>query len=355
MQKISIKRGKYTLHLKREHDETLDDGGEQTARDLSQKPLAQIPATGCPCCSDWSVRLKERVIQTSGSAPTGILAVTPTTFKRHLTGHLEQLALFAIPIGASTDANNDSNAAIEEAKSKRTDASKISALTFSSNRGDLEKSTSESEVHGSAGLLHTDIQPSASETSVGIKYQPSVSSRIPVEGMWEKTEQSDRLASLTALAEDLSRSGTWKDAHALYAHVVETSNKIFRLEHSNTMRRKIQQKTAYQRYTQFAATEETRLQAPGVSERTPAPEFWVIVFNLNKVATILSEQERCAEAEVLCRQALTAYEKMLGYEDIQTILEMMDLAHVRGTRKVGRGRKFVQNISRVTKEDVWIS
>ncbi|XP_014550402.1 hypothetical protein COCVIDRAFT_51766, partial [Bipolaris victoriae FI3] len=111
---------KYILHLKREHEETLDDGGEQTARDLSRKSLAQIPATDCPCCSDWSVRLKEQVIQTSGSVPTGILAVTLTVFKRHLAGHLEQLALFAIPISASTDANNDSNAAVEEAKSKRT-------------------------------------------------------------------------------------------------------------------------------------------------------------------------------------------------------------------------------------------
>ncbi|EMD87923.1 hypothetical protein COCC4DRAFT_92805, partial [Bipolaris maydis ATCC 48331] len=111
---------KYTLHIKREHDETLDDGGEQAARDLSRKPLAQIPATDCPCCSDWSTRLEEQVIQTSGSAPTGILAVTPTVFKRHLAGHLEQLALFAIPIGVSTDANDDSNAAMEETKSKRT-------------------------------------------------------------------------------------------------------------------------------------------------------------------------------------------------------------------------------------------
>ncbi|EUC35521.1 hypothetical protein COCCADRAFT_24592 [Bipolaris zeicola 26-R-13] len=263
---------KYILHLKREHEETLDDGGEQTARDLSRKSLAQIPATDCLCCSDWSVRLKEQVIQTSGSVPTGILAVTSTVFKRHLAGHLEQLALFAIPISASTDANNDSNAAVEEAKSKRTDASRFSTLTFSSDRGGVERSTLEIQVDESRGLLHADIQPPERETSASIEYQPSVSSHIPVEETWEKTEQSNRLAALTTLAVALSRSGTWKDAHALYAHVVETSKKKFGLEHHNS-----------RRYT---------------------------------------------EAEVVYRQALMAYENTLGDEHVQTISTIAELAYV---------------------------
>ncbi|KAF1925143.1 uncharacterized protein M421DRAFT_265696 [Didymella exigua CBS 183.55] len=150
--KVYCQETKYISHLKREHAKILDGGGEQQGRDLARKPLAQIPASDCPCCSDWVDRLKERIIRSSGSASSEILAVTPTVFKRHLAGHLEQLAIFAVPVGAATDDDSNSNAVVEERKSERTDASQLSTLTFASFRGGLEDA-----------IPGMEIEPSASE------------------------------------------------------------------------------------------------------------------------------------------------------------------------------------------------
>jgi nucleoside phosphorylase len=161
---VFYREDKHLSHLQREHAEMLDDSEEQLGRNLARKPLDQIPASDCPCCSDWGDRLKERIIHTSGSAPNDNLAVVPTVFKRHLAGHLEQLALFAVPVGAATDDDNNSNAAIEDGKSKRTDASTLSTLTFASFRGDLDDASPETEVNSSnSEVLYADMQVPAFE------------------------------------------------------------------------------------------------------------------------------------------------------------------------------------------------
>jgi hypothetical protein len=103
--------------------------------------------------------LKKRTIPWNESTPNDILAVVPTVFKRHLAGHLEQLALFAVPVRAATDGENNSNAAIEEERSKRTDVSKLSALTFASSRGDTDDTSSNRGMDPYQGeVLHSDFQ-----------------------------------------------------------------------------------------------------------------------------------------------------------------------------------------------------
>ncbi|KAI8936692.1 hypothetical protein NX059_007084 [Plenodomus lindquistii] len=150
---------KYLSHLKRVHENMLGDGGGQQSKDLARKPLAQIPASDCPCCSDWVDRLQKQTTQTSRPESNEILAVTPTVFKRHLAGHLEQLALFAIPVSAATDEDDDSNAAREEVMSKRTDISQLSTLSFASFQGDSEDALPETEVDPSQSEApHTDVQ-----------------------------------------------------------------------------------------------------------------------------------------------------------------------------------------------------
>lgn len=161
---VFYREDKHLSHLQREHAEMLDDSEEQLGKNLARKPLDQIPASDCPCCSDWGDRLKERIINTSGPAPNDNLAVVPTVFKRHLAGHLEQLALFAVPVGAATDDDNNSNAAIEDGKSKRTNASTLSTLTFASFRGDLDDASPETEVDLSKSeVLYADMQVPAFE------------------------------------------------------------------------------------------------------------------------------------------------------------------------------------------------
>jgi len=62
------------------------------------------------------------------------VSVIPTAFKRHLASHLEQLALFAIPIGSTADGNGSSNVAIEEDMIAPSDGSDLSVLAFDSPR-----------------------------------------------------------------------------------------------------------------------------------------------------------------------------------------------------------------------------
>lgn len=130
---------KYLAHLRRVHPEVLEVGnhGLQPAIDLARVPLAHIPASDCPCCSDWVDRLRARAGGTSDAPSEEVIAVLPTIFKRHLASHLEQLALFAIPLSTGTDGDHDSNAAIEDEDTCGQKASDMSALTFASSRGDL--------------------------------------------------------------------------------------------------------------------------------------------------------------------------------------------------------------------------
>ena len=81
-------------------------------------------------------RLKERaaVAGMPSDASDHILGVVPTVFKRHLASHLEQLALFAIPIRSAAEGDVDSNVAIEEGVGALSGGSDLSILTFDSSR-----------------------------------------------------------------------------------------------------------------------------------------------------------------------------------------------------------------------------
>ncbi|KAF1950555.1 hypothetical protein CC80DRAFT_359652, partial [Byssothecium circinans] len=115
-----FEESKFLAHARRQHAELLEDGDEHALLKISQKPLDQIPAEDCPCCSEWVDRLRARELPSYDSrGNTPDIAVPPTLFKRHLASHLEQLALFAIPI-ESPGGNDDmaSDVAIEEASSR---------------------------------------------------------------------------------------------------------------------------------------------------------------------------------------------------------------------------------------------
>lgn len=134
-QKTFQLRERYLAHVRKQHPDMLEDGEQQPVLDIARKPLDQIPAQECPCCSEWVNRLKERAVaSTPSDASYHILGVVPTVFKRHLASHLEQLALFAIPIGSAAEGDVDSNVAIEEGVGALLGGSDLSILTFDSSR-----------------------------------------------------------------------------------------------------------------------------------------------------------------------------------------------------------------------------
>jgi hypothetical protein len=143
-ERIFSRENKYLSHLRREHADILHDDNELLGRDLAKRPLTQIPASDCPCCFDWADRLRKS-IRTSEPSLNDVITVVPTVFKRHLAGHLEQLALFAIPVGAATCDDNTSNVAIMENESKQTDVSRLSTLSFPSSRENQDKLSLDTE------------------------------------------------------------------------------------------------------------------------------------------------------------------------------------------------------------------
>ncbi|KAK4452751.1 hypothetical protein QBC34DRAFT_29307 [Podospora aff. communis PSN243] len=73
--------------------------------DAGQRSLDAIPARDCPFCDEWAESLEANT-----PAPEGrkvVITVDPTLFRRHLSFHQEQLALFAIPRTSHIDIHED--------------------------------------------------------------------------------------------------------------------------------------------------------------------------------------------------------------------------------------------------------
>lgn len=106
----------YLAHVRERHPEVLQNSEEESVLHISRRPLAQIPAHDCPCCSDWIDRLKGRaeVASMPSNAPDHITSNAPAVFKHHLASHLEQLALFAIRDSTAADGKSNSDVAVEE-------------------------------------------------------------------------------------------------------------------------------------------------------------------------------------------------------------------------------------------------
>ncbi|KAF2441451.1 hypothetical protein P171DRAFT_392751, partial [Karstenula rhodostoma CBS 690.94] len=110
-------RDKYITHIQRRHPQFLEADGLELLLQSSQRPVEHILARACPLCFGWENRVIERA-QADGSLSKPHIeedevSVLPHVFKRHVAAHLEELALFAIPVGSALGDNVDSNAAIE--------------------------------------------------------------------------------------------------------------------------------------------------------------------------------------------------------------------------------------------------
>jgi tetratricopeptide (TPR) repeat protein len=354
--KVYYQEKKYLSHLNQEHAKMLDVGGEQQGRDLARKPLAQIPASDCPCCSDWVDRLKERMTQTSRLASNEVLAVTPTVFKRHLAGHLEQLALFAVPLGAATDDDNNSNAAMEEGKSKRTYASQLSTLAFASLPDDLEDAIPETEVDAPksevphAGIQVTEIDTGTKSVRAAavdtLGNQPKMSNDI-LTGIIAQLEDEDyaiRAAAIDTLGNQPMMSDNILTAiaarlededYAIRAVAVKTLGNQPKM--SDNVLEAIAARLEDENYSVRATAIKTLGNQPAMSDniltaiaaRLEDEDYSVratAVETLDEQSTGPTDEE----TEAINRQTLAQREKVLGREHPSTLASMNNLAQVLG-------------------------
>ncbi|KAF4625590.1 hypothetical protein G7Y89_g12575 [Cudoniella acicularis] len=139
----------YKNHLKHDHASSFVDEQFPALLEMSQQPIVKISPAECPFCEDWEERLRA----INPHIPiTEALVVTPSQFKHHVGGHMEQLALFAIPRGYVEDGEADSADAVPEDKS------------VDSSLSDLSFGTSPSV--SPSGTLTIDIQENVVSTSM---------------------------------------------------------------------------------------------------------------------------------------------------------------------------------------------
>jgi len=85
-------------HLERQHQ----SADESTLASLSKaiaRPPAKIPANHCPFQCGWEQKTRP---EASNEPSNTVQVVDIATFRRHVAGHMEQLALFAVPRGVLT-------------------------------------------------------------------------------------------------------------------------------------------------------------------------------------------------------------------------------------------------------------
>lgn len=141
-EKHSSGRDRYIKHMRREHPEIAEADGFELLLQSSQRPVQTVLASACPLCHSWEDRIMERVQADAGLSEANTeksdMSVLPHVFKRHIAAHLEELALFAIPIASAFGDDAQSNAAFEEIKSVHSRLSSLSPLVFDDSHESVE-------------------------------------------------------------------------------------------------------------------------------------------------------------------------------------------------------------------------
>ncbi|KAH7324280.1 hypothetical protein B0I35DRAFT_423837 [Stachybotrys elegans] len=160
----------YLSHIRKQHPDTAEGSDEQPFLDIARRPMGQIPAQDCPCCTDWEERLRERNAVSAESAD--VICVLPTMFKRHLGSHMEQLALFAIPISSANDTvEADSNkAAVDEDTEEQSRGSVTSSKEFSLPEEPTEQTRLDGSDDGGSdlGQQHLAAGPPIQDSQIDI-------------------------------------------------------------------------------------------------------------------------------------------------------------------------------------------
>jgi hypothetical protein len=132
-------KDKYRDDLANRHPNVYIEDQLSALFEMSQRAIVKVSASECPFCEDWEQRLRA-INPHIPSSET--LVVTPSQFQHHVGGHMEQLALFAIPRGHTEDGDVDSNVSH---RSKDSD-SKKAAPRLASEQSSLPGSSVNSKV-----------------------------------------------------------------------------------------------------------------------------------------------------------------------------------------------------------------
>jgi ankyrin repeat protein len=81
-------------HVRSRHMQSMKNHQLDALSEASRRSIDHIPASDCPFCQEWEVKLR---LANPNISADEIVAVTPIQFRHHVGAHMQQLALFSVP------------------------------------------------------------------------------------------------------------------------------------------------------------------------------------------------------------------------------------------------------------------
>lgn len=102
-------------HLTSHHTKMFAEDQLSAMSNMGRQSPSEFLARSCPFCCDWAADIENR---NSELEVLDSIMVTPEAFRRHLGGHMEQLAFFAITPVSDSEENPDSTRGANESNSQ---------------------------------------------------------------------------------------------------------------------------------------------------------------------------------------------------------------------------------------------
>jgi tetratricopeptide (TPR) repeat protein len=160
-------------------------------------------------------------------------------------------------------------------------------------------------------------------------------------------EHPETLASMSNLADILSRQGEYKEAEQIHRQTLELREKVLGKEHPHTLQSMNNLAVVLKKQGEYKEAEQMHRQTLEMQEKVIGKGHPGTLYSMNNLAVALRNQGKYKEAEQIHRQTLELREKVLGKEHPDTLQSMNNLAVVLS----GQGKyKEAKQIHRQTLE-----
>ncbi|KAH6861233.1 hypothetical protein B0T12DRAFT_479964 [Alternaria alternata] len=343
-------------HVRSRHMQSIKDDQLDALSKASRRSIDRIPASDCPFCQEWEVKLR---LANPDISADEIVVVTPIQFRHHVGSHMQQLALFSVPRGfLEDDADNKSVTSLDKAQSDTAGLRKAKmTLEFGSLEDALkelqklhEQNPNDLEVHlllskcyheignESAALVHSvraqvlraltrredrsdELSDSGTEASIESEVQVIETHKENL-----GAGHTDALTSVSNLVTMLSRQGKYKEAEAILLRALEDYEKAWGPEHTLTLSTVGNLGAFYKDLSRLQEGEEMFKRALAGYEKAWGPDHTSTLDTVNNLGNLYTDLGKLEQAEKMYERAFRGYEKVFGREHPDTLTSMANLA-----------------------------
>ncbi|KAK4195455.1 Tetratricopeptide repeat-domain-containing protein, partial [Triangularia verruculosa] len=283
----------------------------------------------------------------------------------HLAAHMEEIALFALPMTHPEDENErgGSYASRKAAESAAADSSDTSrpedsrdnvddggvSLTFEDADRALKRDHTQTaddfkkllvqrgDEDGEKGIYHwiadANGMNSDNHHDDSDEDASSQNAKDKVDGMVDMEmnkalgdEHSDTLTNMADLASTYRDQGRWEEAETLQIQVMEIRKKVLGDEHLDTLSSMANLASTYRDQSRWKEAETLQVQVMEMCKKVLGDEHLDTLSSMANLASTYRDQSRWKEAEILQVQVMEMCKKVLGDEHPDTLSSMANLA-----------------------------